>query len=169
MMTAASWSPYIVGSCIGLLAVLCLVLSDKTLGTSTSYARVGGMFERLFCTKGVLNQTYYQKNPPRVDWQMMLVVGIVIGALLSSLLSGQFRWQSVPAMWDVHFGPSVLVRLVFAFAGGVVMGLGARWAGGCTSGHGIGGTMQLAVSSWIATLCFFIGGVVFAMIMYGVW
>jgi len=168
-MTAASWSPYIVGVGIGLLAVLCLVLSDKTLGTSTSYARAGGMFERLFCGKRVLGQTYYQKNPPRVDWQMMLVVGIVIGALFSSFLSGRFEWQSVPSMWASQFGSSVMIRLAVAFAGGIVMGLGARWAGGCTSGHGISGTMQLAVSSWIATICFFIGGVVIAMIIYRVW
>jgi hypothetical protein len=46
------------------------------------------------------------------------------------------------------------------------MGIGARWAGGCTSGHGISGTLQLAVSSWLAVLCFFAGGVATAMILY---
>ena len=61
MMTAASWSPYIVGIGIGVLAVLCLVLSDKTLGTSTTYAHWGGMFERLFFGKNTLEKTYYQK------------------------------------------------------------------------------------------------------------
>ncbi len=55
-----------------------------------------------------------------------------------------------------------------AFGGGVLMGLGARWAGGCTSGHGISGTMQLALSSWIAAACFFAGGIAGAMLIYRV-
>jgi hypothetical protein len=46
------------------------------------------------------------------------------------------------------------------------MGVGARWAGGCTSGHGISGTLQLAVSSWVAVVCFFIGGVGTAMLIF---
>jgi len=52
--------------------------------------------------------------------------------------------------------------------GGVILGMGARWAGGCTSGHGISGTLQLAVSSWLAVICFFIGGIVTAMVIYRV-
>ena len=43
---------------------------------------------------------------------------------------------------------------------------GARLAGGCTSGHGISGTLQLAVSSWIAVICFFVGGIVTALLLY---
>ena len=45
-----------------------------------------------------------------------------------------------------------------------IMGFGARWAGGCTSGHGISGTMQMAVSSWVAAVCFFVGGIAVARI-----
>ena len=40
------------------------------------------------------------------------------------------------------------------------MAFGSRLAGGCTSGHGISGTMQLSVGSWIAVICFFAGGIV---------
>ena len=53
-----------------------------------------------------------------------------------------------------------------ALIGGILIGLGARWAGGCTSGHGISGTMQLAVSSWLAVVCFFIGGVFTATLLF---
>jgi uncharacterized membrane protein YedE/YeeE len=55
-----------------------------------------------------------------------------------------------------------------AFLGGAVMAFGARLAGGCTSGHGISGTMQLSVGSWIALMCFFIGGTVTAHLMFGI-
>ncbi len=59
-------------------------------------------------------------------------------------------------------------RWLVALAGGLLMGFGARWAGGCTSGHGISGTMQLAVSGWVAAIGFFVGGMASAMFVYKV-
>jgi len=47
------------------------------------------------------------------------------------------------------------------------MGLGARWADGCTSGHGISGTLQLSLASWIAVICFFAAGIIAAGLIYG--
>ena len=46
------------------------------------------------------------------------------------------------------------------------MGFGSRWAGGCTSGHGISGTLQLAVSSWIVAVFLFISGIVTAKLIF---
>jgi hypothetical protein len=48
----------------------------------------------------------------------------------------------------------------------MLMAFGARLAGGCTSGHGISGTLQLSVGSWIAVLAFFVGGVAVALSLY---
>jgi len=47
-----------------------------------------------------------------------------------------------------------------------LMAFGARMAGGCTSGHGISGTMQLSVGSWVAVVCFFAGGIATALLMF---
>jgi uncharacterized membrane protein YedE/YeeE len=55
---------------------------------------------------------------------------------------------------------------VTAFCGGIILGFGARWAGGCTSGHGISGTLQLAVSGWLAVVAFFASGGLVAYITY---
>jgi len=52
--------------------------------------------------------------------------------------------------------------------GGITLGIGARWAGGCTSGHGISGTAQLSILSWVAAICFFIGGIASALLIYGI-
>jgi uncharacterized membrane protein YedE/YeeE len=49
------------------------------------------------------------------------------------------------------------------------MAIGARWAGGCTSGHGISGSLQLSVASWVAVFCFFAGGIATAMLLFGAW
>jgi uncharacterized membrane protein YedE/YeeE len=98
----------------------------------------------------------------------MLVLGIVIGSLISALLSGDFHWQWVPSRWAFTFGNFPVLRVIVALIGGVFLGFGARWAGGCTSGHGISGTLQLAVSSWISAICFFIGGILMAQFLFKV-
>ena len=161
------WSPYAVGVGIGVLSWLTWLISRKAIGCSTSFARSAGMIERLFRGKQVENKPYYQEIKLAVDWQWMLVVGMVVGALVSALLSGDFSWQWVPALWAEAFGTAPLPRVIVALLGGILLGFGARSAGGCTSGHGISGTMQLAVSSWISAICFFVGGILMAQLLLG--
>jgi uncharacterized membrane protein YedE/YeeE len=96
----------------------------------------------------------------------MLVVGVVVGAFLAAWLGGELTGQWVPALWETRFGDNVAARLAVAFVGGALMAFGARLAGGCTSGHGISGALQLSVGSWIALMCFFASGIATAMLMY---
>ena len=165
---AGRLSPYIVGAGIGVLSWFTFLVSNKPIGCSTAFARTSGMLERFLRGSGVLLKPYYKKFKPVVDWEWMLVLGIVFGSLISSLLSGDFSWQWVPARWAATFGTGPFVRFVVALAGGVCLGFGARWAGGCTSGHGISGTLQLAVSGWVSAVCFFIGGIGTALFLYHV-
>ena len=92
---------------------------------------------------------------------------MVIGAFLASILSGDFQWQWLPYRWEAAFGAGRMTRIIVALFGGVLLGFGSRWGDGCTGGHGISGTMQLAVSSWISVICFFISGVLVAKIIFG--
>ena len=66
---------------------------------------------------------------------------------------------------DAHFVEKIIAK---EKPDGVLLGFGARWAGGCTSGHGISGTMQLAVSSWISAICLFVGGIVMAQLLFAI-
>ena len=160
------WSPYVAGAGIGVLSWFTFLLSDKPLGCSTAFARTSGMIERLFRGRKVMEKPYYKEFPPTVDWEWMLVLGIVIGSFLSAQLSGEFYLRWVPGRWEVAFGHEPWLRVIMALVGGMLMGFGARWAGGCTSGHGISGTLQLSVSSWLAALCFFIGGIATAKLIF---
>lgn len=164
--TQIRWSPYVVGIGIGILSWLTFLISRKPIACSTTFAKTSGMIERVFRGKKVDLKAYYKKETLVVDWQMMLVLGIVIGSLLSALLSGDFRWQWVPPAWENAFGNAPLLRVGVALLGGIIIGFGARWADGCTSGHGISGTMQLAVSSWISAACFFVGGILTAHLIF---
>ncbi|MCU0560638.1 MAG: YeeE/YedE family protein [Desulfobacterales bacterium] len=166
-LTEVRWPPYVVGIGIGILSWLSFLISREPISCSTTFARASGGIEKLFWGEKVESKPYYQEIKVVVGWQGMLVIGIVIGSLMSALLSGDFHWQWVPLRWASAFGDSPLLRVAVALIGGVLLGFGARWAGGCTSGHGIGGTLQLAVSSWISAVCFFIGGILTAQLLFG--
>jgi len=167
-LTSEIWSPYIVGIGVGILVWLSFLLSNKAIGCSTAYARTIGMTEKLVRGKKVEEKAYYKKFIPKIDWEWMLVLGVVFGGFVSSVLSGSFRVEMVPMIWEETFGASVLLRFVGALIGGFLLGFGARMAGGCTSGHGISGTAQLALGSWLAFIFFFIGGILAAFLIYGV-
>lgn len=165
-LTRMRWSPYAAGIGIGILSWFTFLISKQPLACSTTFAKASGMIERLFRGRKVELKPYYQKVKLIVDWQMMLVAGIVIGSLISALLSGDFQWQWVPSIWANAFGGAPLLRIIVALVGGICLGFGARWADGCTSGHGISGTLQLAISSWISAICFFIGGILMAHLIF---
>ncbi len=167
-LTMTRWSPYVVGVGIGLLSCIAFLLSNKPLGCSTAFARTSGMLEMLFRGDRVKEKTYYQKFEPAVDWEWMLVAGLILGAFISAVISSEFHVLLIPGIWSEAAGDSVTLRWVVSLIGGMILGFGARWAGGCTSGHGISGTLQLAVSSWIAACCFFIGGIATAMLLFRV-
>ena len=166
--TETVWSPYAVGIGIGILSWFTWLISSKPIGCSTSYSRTAGMMEKLFRGKKVEEKLYYQDVKPEVDWQWMLVVGMIFGALISSIISNDFSWQWIPSVWSSSFGDELWIRLVVGGAGGILLGFGSRWADGCTSGHGISGTMQMAVSSWISAICFFVGGIILAQLLFKV-
>ncbi|MCA1745884.1 MAG: YeeE/YedE family protein [Bacteroidales bacterium] len=169
VLTDLRWSPYAAGIGIGLLSWLSFLLSGKPIATSTTFARVGGMIEEGITGDDVPRRAYYKKIKLRINWQWMLVVGVVIGSFVSAIISGDFQvgvW--VPSLWSSAFGDSAVLRVVVALIGGVILGFGARFAGGCTSGHGISGTLQLAVSSWISAIFFFVGGIIAAHIIFRV-
>jgi len=161
------WSPYAVGIGIGIVSWLTFLLLNKPLSCSTTFARSSGMIESLFRgSERVKTREYFQKFPPVIDWQWLLVIGIIIGACISSVLSGTFSFDVLSSQWVTRFGETPVYRILAAVAGGLIMGLGARWAGGCTSGHGISGVLQMTVSGWIAAICFFAGGIVTAFLIY---
>jgi len=167
VFTDTYWSPYAVGIGIGILSWLSFLISGKPIATSTTFARAGGMIENFVTGGKAAQRSYYKKIKLLINWQLMLVVGVVLGSFLSAIISGDFQvgvW--VPSLWASAFGDSAVLRILVAMVGGIILGFGARFGDGCTSGHGISGTLQLAVSSWVSAIFFFIGGIITAHIIY---
>ena len=154
---SGAWSPYLVGTLIGLLSMATFYFSNKPLSVSTAYARLAGLVGYLFARAHTENLKFYQETKPKIEWGVMLVFGMLLG---------EFTAAWVPTLWEQRFGPDLALRLGMAFVGGAIMAYGARLGGGCTSGHGISGALQLSVSSWIALVCFFAAAVPTAHLLY---
>jgi uncharacterized membrane protein YedE/YeeE len=157
------------GGGLALAGVLLLAVAlAKPLGVSTQYVRaVGGVCELASPGAGTEN-AYFRAEKVQFGYEEMVVLGILPGAFLASLLAGRLRRRgAVPEPWRSRFGPSIPLRLVGAFVGGVLLLFGARLAGGCTSGHVLSGVSQMAASSLVFAVAAFGAGVVAARLLHG--
>jgi len=162
-----AWSPYLAGIVIGLLQVPAFLLIPTALGASSSYVTVGGYLAALV-DPAVTQIDYVAKHMALSGknwWQVALVVGVAIGAFASMRLSGAKR-RPISPIWSRALGTSnPAVRYAVAFGAGFIMLFGARLADGCTSGHGLSGMAQMAVSSTIAVTFMFVGGIAAAVLV----
>jgi uncharacterized membrane protein YedE/YeeE len=161
-----AWSPYLVGAGIGVLSWLTFYFADKPIGASSFYAMVAGLIGKLVARKHTESLKYYQTNPPAVDYGFVFVICTILGGLIAAWAGGEIRNEWLHPMWVERFGDSIALRGGVGFIGGVLMAFGSRLAGGCTSGHGISGTLQLNAGSWLTVIFMFIGGIATAMLLF---
>ena len=159
-----AWSPYVAGIVIGLLQIPAFLIIETALGASSSYVTVGGLLAS-WIDPSILHIDYVARHVATTAknwWQVALVGGIAIGALLSMKLSGAKR-QPISPIWSRALGSSSSTRrYAVAFGAGFLMLFGARIADGCTSGHGLSGLAQLSVGSTVAVIGMFAGGILAA-------
>jgi len=166
ILTEKAWSPYVAGAVIGLLQIPTFLLMDTALGASSSFVTVAAHLASIF-DPGVEKVKYLASHMTGAKnwWQVAVIVGIALGAFVSMKLSGARR-ETISPIWARTMGTTSLsARAPIAFLGGFVMLLGARIAGGCTSGHGISGMAQLSVGSTVAVAAMFAGGILTALLM----
>jgi len=166
-LRSGRWNPYLVGTGIGILSMAVFSLADKPLGISTALSQASGACAATFMGwEKVGANAYWTKHVPQWDYGMLFLVGAFLGAMVAAILGKGFRLEAVPRVWRERFGPSVLKRMAGAVIGGVLVMYGARLAGGCTSGHGISGSLQLAVGSWTFFLVMFAAGAATALVIF---
>jgi len=94
--------------------------------------------------------TYLQEIEKPGAWEGIMLLGALVGGFFTSIfITKSFRLSVVPSAWKAYKNNSVLSRLVWSFVSGFLLILGARLAGGCTSGHFLSGMSQTAFSSMI--------------------
>eukprot|EP01094_Clydonella_sp_ATCC50884_P004939 TRINITY_DN1392_c0_g1_i1.p1 TRINITY_DN1392_c0_g1~~TRINITY_DN1392_c0_g1_i1.p1 ORF type:complete len:402 (+),score=109.98 TRINITY_DN1392_c0_g1_i1:117-1208(+) len=149
-LSLRAWPPYVAGAAFGLVQIPLLLLLRTTAGSSTAFVTVPSCALASVSPSTVSAHPYMQKVSAKT-WQVVYVGGAVLGAFLSSHLSGSF-------MSAAHTLPAPVLVL-----GGFLLVFGARLADGCTSGHGVSGFSQLSVASALAVPCMFGAGIACAL------
>ena len=161
------FQPYLVGICIGVLSWLVFAVVAQPLGITTALSEVSGAVTGLVTGPDYVKaNSYWAKTVPAFDYGTLFLIGTLFGGLIGALTAGGFKIEWSPRVWTEYFGPSRSKRFAAAIMGGFLTMYGARLAGGCTSGNGISGSLQLAVSGWTFMAVMFASGLATALILF---
>ena len=142
------WPWYVSGPLIGLMVPALLLLAGKTFGISSTFQQIDAI-----CMPNT-SISYFRVNWKNSIWRLIMVLGIVIGGFIGN------HWLSespVAFLPDEYYSFGGVIKLVI---GGMMVGFGTRYGNGCTSGHTIMGLSNLRWPSLVATLFFFVGGLI---------
>jgi hypothetical protein len=145
------WPWWIAGPALGLVVTLTAWVGGKGLGVSAGFGSVCALGSRL---------SFFQATQFHERWRLWFIVGLPLGGLAASVLAGGFAPSFAYGGLDALTAGSLPAKAGLLFAGGILVGAGARWAGGCPSGHSIVGIAQGSVASLVATMGFMAAGVV---------
>ncbi|HEX9615465.1 MAG TPA: YeeE/YedE thiosulfate transporter family protein [Bacteroidota bacterium] len=163
------WNPYLAGIGLGIVLLASYVVMGRGLGATGAFASVVAYgVQQVSPDHAAANPFYSAYLPttrhPLADWLVFEIIGVVLGGLLSGILAGRVKKT-------VEKGPRITVsgRMVYAFVGGMTMGIGARLARGCTSGQALTGGALLSVGSWIFILAVFLTAYIIAYFVRKQW
>ena len=140
---------FIAGPVIGLCVIALYALANQRMGVTGSYAELGSLV----------------RGPARgTSWRTWFFIGLAGGAALAGLLQGGPKLGLSYGALGVALPLAMLIPMLFV--GGVLIGFGARWAGGCTSGHGISGTSSLSITSFVATGTFMAAAILVTFVLH---
>lgn len=156
------WNPYFGGFLLGLLIIFTFYITGRGLGaTGALKSGVVAIVDQVG-TEHAHENTYYSKflsdeDSPLNNWLVFETLGIIAGAFLSGGVNGRIGFK-------VQHSPKITVRrrLVFALIGGILFGLGAQIARGCTSGAALSGIAVLSLGGFVTMLSIFGAAYLFA-------
>lgn len=155
------WPFWVGGALIGLLVPALYYYQNTALGVSTGY----GNLVKIAIPPSRRLRWIKKDYAETISWRVYFMVGIVIGGFISAALSGSAGLTTQMGVFTAVLKWPFVANAIFFFAGGILIGLGARIAGGCTSGHSIHGIANLHPSSILATILFIIGGIITANLL----
>lgn len=155
------WPWWLGGIAIGLLVPLMYYFLNTALGVSTGYGNLVKIMSPSTKLRWLNSKTYAN----RFNWRFIFIVGMVIGGYLSARASGMPAVTTGMGLFTETLDWPYLFYILWFFAGGTLLGLGARLANGCTSGHSIHGIATLQKSSMVASVFFFSFGVITTLLI----
>jgi uncharacterized membrane protein YedE/YeeE len=166
----AYWNPYVAGLGLGLVLLAAFVIMGRGLGASGAFSSVVTATVQTVNPDHARSNAFYAEylgdgsRSPLMDWLVFEVIGVFVGGFISGTLAGRVQRT-------IEKGPHISAagRLTFAFAGGALMGFGAKLARGCTSGQALTGGAVLNVGSWAAMMAIFGGAYAMAYFIRKQW
>lgn len=162
-------NPYLGGVLLGVVLFISYAVTSHGLGASGAINRIQVAVVDLFASKHVDMVGYFAQYGGGEanaldDGSVLMLVGTFFGGMLSGLIHRRLKFET-------RKGPNISVKMrwLAAFVGGVIMGYGARFARGCTSGQALSGGAVLAVGSWAFMFSVFIGGYALAWFVRKLW
>ena len=156
------WNPYFGGFLLGILILSTFYITGRGIGASGAMKSSVVTIVDTVAPTHAENNTYYSKfisdeKSPMNTWLVFEALGVLIGAFISGGLTGRISWR-------VQHSPKITSkrRLVFALGGGILFGLGAQIARGCTSGAALSGMAVLSTGGFITMLAIFGSAFAFA-------
>jgi uncharacterized membrane protein YedE/YeeE len=162
-------NPYLAGILLGIVLFAAFFITGSGLGAS------GGINRLLVVVEDAIAPGHVDRTPyllsmaggvknPLDSWVVWVTVGAIIGGFVSGFLNGRVKVET-------NRGPRVPIKLrwVMAFIGGALMGYGARFARGCTSGQALSGGTVLSVGSWAIMFAIFGSGYALAYFLRKFW
>lgn len=176
-MLKQPWPWYIAGPLIGLLVPALLLLGNKSFGFSANLRHACAMFPSRI--------GFFKYDWRKESWNLVFALGTLLGGFVGGVLlqspeplqlSAQtvndlealgvpFDGQLVPTALFSASSLFTLPGFILMVLGGFLVGFGARYAGGCTSGHAISGLANLQLPSLVAVIGFFIGGLITTFVL----
>jgi len=163
------WNSYVAGVALGLVLLTAFVVTGRGLGASGAASRAGITALNAVASAHVDNNKYLAKakadnRHPLDSWFVFMALGVILGGFVAAYSAGRLRREVIR-------GPRITARsrLLLALGGGVLMGIGARLALGCTSGQALTGGALLSVGSWIFMMAVFAGGYAAATLVRREW
>jgi len=164
------WNPYVTGIGLGLVLLAAFVIMGRGLGASGALSTLVAVGVNSAAPEHAAGNKFYSEylgdgtTNPFKDWLVFEVIGVMAGGFLSGSLAHRVKK-------GVEKGPRVSsrTRLIYAFVGGGLMGIGAKLARGCTSGQALSGGALLNLGSWAFMMTVFAGGFAAAYFMRRQW
>ena len=149
-------NPYLAGIGLGLVLLAAFIMMGRGLGASGALSSFVTFGVNTIAPAHTQSNAFYKEylgtpnGNPLNDWLVYEIAGVLIGGLISGAIAGRVR-RTV----DRGARITAPARMLYAFAGGMLVGLGSKLARGCTSGQGLTGGALLSVGSWVFMIAVF--------------
>ena len=151
------WNPYVAGVALGLVLLASFVVTGKGLGASGAITHLQAEFwhaiDPTWATENANIGKYFSADHGALNsWIVFLAIGVAVGGFFGAVSAGRLKFETIR-------GPRISrdVRWILALIGGIISGVAAQIARGCTSGQALTGGAQLALGSWVFMFAVFGG------------